>query len=185
MAGTTPTGYHDPEGADPVEPATGTTPEKNAKPTDVAVLGRSIERTHLRCTAVAGTGVTADGPVPIGTLTTNVLSGETNPFSRVTSAGVANGKLSITSSVGFGLYEITAWVGRSIGALDEVSLHRVAPDGLSTALLDHRDTTEEGACLRGLVDIDTVNQAIQVQRIGTADGVSNVVKRLLVRRIEA
>lgn len=179
----TPSNYHDPLGGEVVEPS----PPDDGEPTDVALLARSIEREHLRCTAAAGTAAVVDGPLPIGAVTTNVLSGDPDPFLRVANSGVANGKLAFTTTESLGLYEVTAWVGTGGSAVDSVTLVVLEPGGGTPTnfLLDERSGTGRAVCLHGLVDITAADAAIAVERDGGGDGVSTQLLRLVVKRVES
>jgi hypothetical protein len=75
MPGTTPTGYHRPIGADPLEPATALT--RLTDPTDEGILADSIEAAHARCEvdAVATSITGTDQAIPVGAVTHENVSG--------------------------------------------------------------------------------------------------------------
>lgn len=137
MAGTTPRGLHRPVGADPVEPATGTTPEKNAKPTDVALLADSADQAldDLAAdveTLLAAAFVLYENDRPKATVAagaTGTLSSVNPPFGTITqtvpgfySLASSDKRLTVTDA---GLYLVSVTV--EMTNPNSCSLARSAP----------------------------------------------------------
>ena len=106
MAGTTPTGYHNPIGSDPLEPATALT--RLTDPTDEGILARSIEVAHPRGYAQGAPPVTADDYLAFGSVTTSLDSATWYTGSAAYGRADSNTSLTIGELGEYSIYLIAA-----------------------------------------------------------------------------